>query len=73
MYKRQAYHAGFVGKYYIEKLARIPVEVDIASEFRYRSPIIDDRTLTIVISQSGETSDTLAALKEAKRLSLIHI
>ncbi len=63
-----AYHAGFVGKYYIEKLARIPVEVDIASEFRYRSPIIDDRTLTIVISQSGETSDTLAALKEAKRL-----
>ena len=63
-----AYHAGFVGKYYIEKLARIPVEVDIASEFRYRSPIIDDRTLTIVVSQSGETSDTLAALKEAKRL-----
>jgi glucosamine--fructose-6-phosphate aminotransferase (isomerizing) len=63
-----AYHAAFVGKYYIEKLARIPVEVDIASEFRYRSPIIDDRTLTIVVSQSGETSDTLAALKEAKRL-----
>ena len=63
-----AYHAGFVGKYYIEKLARIPVEVDIASEFRYRSPIIDDRTLTIVVSQSGETSDTLAALKESKRL-----
>ena len=63
-----AYHAGFVGKYYIEKLARIPVEVDIASEFRYRSPIIDESTLTIVISQSGETSDTLAALKEAKRL-----
>ncbi len=63
-----AYHAGLVGKYYIEKLVRIPVEVDIASEFRYRSPIIDDRTLTIVISQSGETSDTLAALKESKRL-----
>lgn len=63
-----AYHAGVVGKYYIEKLARIPVEVDIASEFRYRGPIIDDRTLTIVVSQSGETSDTLAALKEAKRL-----
>ena len=62
------YHAGFVGKYYIEKLARIPVEVDIASEFRYRSPILDESTLTIVISQSGETSDTLAALKEAKRL-----
>ena len=63
-----AYHAGFVGKYYIEKLARIPVEVDIASEFRYRSPILDESTLTSVISQSGETSDTLAALKEAKRL-----
>lgn len=63
-----AYHAGFVGKYYIEKLARIPVEVDIASEFRYGSPIIDDQTLTIVVSQSGETSDTLAALKESKRL-----
>ncbi len=63
-----AYHAGLVGKYYIEKLVRIPVEVDIASEFRYRSPIIDERTLTIVVSQSGETSDTLAALKESKRL-----
>jgi len=63
-----AYHAGVVGKYYIEKLARIPVEVDIASEFRYRNPIIDDRTLVIVLSQSGETSDTLAALKESKRL-----
>ncbi len=63
-----AYHAGLVGKYYIEKLARIPVECDIASEFRYRQPIIDDQTLTIVVSQSGETSDTLAALKEAKRL-----
>ena len=63
-----AYHAGLVGKYYIENLARIPVEVDIASEFRYRRPIIDDSTLTIVVSQSGETIDTLAALKEAKRL-----
>ena len=63
-----AYHAGLVGKYYIEKLVRIPVEVDIASEFRYREPIIDDRTLMIVVSQSGETSDTLAALKEGKRL-----
>lgn len=63
-----AYHAGVVGKYYIEKMARIPVEVDIASEFRYRNPIIDDRTLVIVLSQSGETSDTLAALKESKRL-----
>ena len=63
-----AYHAGLVGKYYIEKMARIPVECDIASEFRYRSPIVDEHTLTIVISQSGETIDTLAALKEAKRL-----
>ena len=63
-----AYHAGLVGKYYIEKLARIPVEIDIACEFRYRDPIIDEHTLTIVISQSGETSDTLAALKESKRL-----
>jgi glucosamine--fructose-6-phosphate aminotransferase (isomerizing) len=63
-----AYNAALVGKYYIEKLVRVPVEVDIASEFRYRSPIIDDRTLTIVVSQSGETSDTLAALKESKRL-----
>ena len=62
-----AYHAGIVGKYYIEKMARIPVEVDIASEFRYRDPIIDDSCLCIVISQSGETSDTLEALKEAKR------
>ena len=63
-----AYHAGMVGKYYFEQLARIPVEVDIASEFRYRSPIIDSNCLTIIISQSGETSDTLAALKEARRL-----
>lgn len=61
-----AYHAGVVGKYVIEKLARIPVEVDIASEFRYRDPIIDEKTLMIVISQSGETADTLAALREAK-------
>ena len=63
-----AYHAGIVGKYYLEKLAKIPVEVDIASEFRYRSPLVDENTLALVISQSGETSDTLAALKEAKRL-----
>lgn len=61
-----AYHAGIVGKYVIERLARIPVEVDIASEFRYRNPIIDNKTLMIVISQSGETADTLAALREAK-------
>ncbi|MBB5335738.1 glutamine--fructose-6-phosphate transaminase (isomerizing) [Pectinatus brassicae] len=63
-----AYHAGLVGKYYIEKLARIPVELDIASEFRYRNPIVDEHTLVIIVSQSGETSDTLAALKETKRL-----
>lgn len=63
-----AYHAGIVGKYYLENLASIPVEVDIASEFRYRNPLVDANCLTIVISQSGETIDTLAALKEAKRL-----
>ena len=62
-----AYHAGLVGKYYIEKLARVLVEVDVASEFRYREPIVDEHTLLIVVSQSGETSDTLAALKESKR------
>ncbi len=63
-----AYHAGLLAKYFIEKLARIPVEVDIASEYRYRNPLTDSKTLCIVISQSGETIDTLAALKEAKRL-----
>ena len=62
-----AYHAGMVGKYVIEKLARIPVETDVASEYRYRSPIITKDTLVIVVSQSGETADTLAALREAKR------
>lgn len=61
-----AYHAGVIGKYVIEKFTRIPVEVDIASEFRYRNPIMDDKTLLIVLSQSGETADTLAALREAK-------
>lgn len=60
-----AYHAGLVGKYVIERLARIPVEVDLASEFRYRDPVLDRRKLVIVISQSGETADTLAALREA--------
>lgn len=63
-----AYHAGLVGKFYIEKLVRKLVEVDLASEFRYRAPIVDENTLVIVISQSGETLDTLAALKEAKEL-----
>ena len=62
-----AYHAGLVGKTVIESLARIPVETDVASEYRYRSPIITPETLVIVVSQSGETADTLAALREAKR------
>ena len=62
-----AYHAGLIGKTVIEKLAGISVEVDIASDFRYREPFVDDRTLFIAISQSGETLDTLAALREAKR------
>lgn len=62
-----AYHAGMVGKYIIEELARIPVEVEVASEFRYRNPIIDPGQLAIVISQSGETADTLAAMREAKK------
>lgn len=62
-----AYHAGLVGKYIIEKFAKIPVEVDVASEFRYRDPFVDENTLFIAISQSGETLDTLAALREAKR------
>ena len=62
-----AYHAGLVGRYAIEKFAKIPVEVDVASEFRYRDPFVDEKTLFIAISQSGETLDTLAALREAKR------
>jgi glucosamine--fructose-6-phosphate aminotransferase (isomerizing) len=61
-----SWHAALVGKFYIEGYCRIPVEVDIASEFRYRNPVIDDSTLVMVISQSGETADTLAALREAK-------
>lgn len=61
-----AYHAGLIGKYAIEKMARIPVEIDVASEFRYRDPVIDEKTLFIAISQSGETLDTLAALREAR-------
>ncbi len=63
-----AYHVGVVGKYVIEQLARIPVEVDIASEFRYRYPLVDEKTLTIIISQSGETADTLEAMREAKKM-----
>ncbi|MDQ4123871.1 MAG: glutamine--fructose-6-phosphate transaminase (isomerizing) [Acidobacteriota bacterium] len=62
-----SWHAGLAGKYMIEQLARVPVEVDYASEFRYRSPVLDENTLLIVISQSGETADTIAALREAKQ------
>lgn len=62
-----AYHAGIVGQYVIEKLARVSVRVELASEFRYRDPILDPDGLVIVISQSGETADTLAALREAKQ------
>jgi len=62
-----AYHAGLVGKSVIESLARIPVETDVASEYRYRNPILTPDTLVIVVSQSGETADTLAAMREAQR------
>ena len=62
-----AYYAGLVGEYLIEQLARIPVEVDVASEYRYRNPLVSGDTLAIVISQSGETIDTLEALREAKK------
>ena len=60
-----SWHAGLAGKYMIEQLARIPVDVDYASEFRYRDPVIDENSLLVVISQSGETADTIAALREA--------
>lgn len=62
-----AYHAGVVGKYVIERLAGIPVEVDVASEFRYREPLVGEKNLVIIISQSGETIDTLFAMREAKK------
>ncbi len=73
-----AYHVGMVGKYVIERLTRIPVEVEVASEFRYHDPIVNKNDLTIVISQSGETADTFAALKEAKEknskiLSIVNV
>ena len=61
-----AYHTGVTAKYVFEKLARIPVEVDLASEFRYRDPILPENTLVVIVSQSGETADTLAALRLAK-------
>ncbi|MBI1967944.1 MAG: glutamine--fructose-6-phosphate transaminase (isomerizing) [Gemmatimonadetes bacterium] len=62
-----SWHAALIGEYMMEELARIPTEVEYASEFRYRNPIVDERTLVVGISQSGETADTLAALREAKR------
>jgi len=62
-----SWHAGLVGKFLIEELAQLPVEVDYGSEYRYRNPVIDDRSLAVVITQSGETADTLAALREARR------
>ena len=62
-----SWHAALIGEYMMEELARIPSEVEYASEFRYRNPIVDERTLVVGISQSGETADTLAALREAKR------
>ncbi|MBQ7737232.1 MAG: glutamine--fructose-6-phosphate transaminase (isomerizing) [Oscillospiraceae bacterium] len=73
-----AYHAGMVGRYLIESLCRVNVEVDVASELRYRDPIIDDQTLLIAVSQSGETADTIAAIKEgknrgAKVLSIVNV
>jgi glucosamine--fructose-6-phosphate aminotransferase (isomerizing) len=61
-----SWHSGLIGEYLLEELARIPTEVEYASEFRYRNPVVDNRTLVIGISQSGETADTLAAIREAK-------
>ena len=73
-----SYHVGVVAKYAFEKLLKIPLEVDVASEFRYRDPILDEHTLVIIISQSGETADTLAALRMAKKsgarvLSIVNV
>ena len=73
-----SYHAALIGKFLIEGLARIPVEVDLGSEFRYRDPLISDTDLAVAVSQSGETADTLAALREAKRrgsriLSIVNV
>ena len=65
-----AYHVGVTGKYVIEKLTRIPVEVDLASEFRYRNPILEENSMVIIISQSGETADSLAALRKAQELGV---
>jgi len=68
-----SWHAALTGKFLIEGHCRIPVEIDIASEFRYRNPVIDSRTLVMVISQSGETADTLAALREAQKLGALNL
>ncbi|MDD2581475.1 MAG: glutamine--fructose-6-phosphate transaminase (isomerizing) [Desulfuromonadaceae bacterium] len=68
-----SWHSALLGKFYIEGLCRIPVEVDFASEFRYRNPVVDENTLAIVISQSGETADTLAALREAKSRGAVNM
>ncbi len=73
-----AYHAGLVGQRVIEQVAKIPVEIDVASEYRYRDPFVDDKTLFIAVSQSGETADTLEALREAKKkgahvLSIVNV
>jgi glutamine---fructose-6-phosphate transaminase (isomerizing) len=63
-----SYHAGLIARYWLESLAKIPCQIEVASEFRYRNPVLSADTLIVTISQSGETADTLAALKEAKRL-----
>ena len=73
-----SYHAGLIAKYWLEDLARVPTDVDFASEFRYRSPVIADDTLAILISQSGETADTLAALRyfkeqKVKTLAIVNV
>src|SRR3990172_203485 len=62
-----SWHAALAGKFMVERLARLPVEVDYGSEYRYRDPIIDEHTLTVVVSQSGETADSIAAQREARR------
>ena len=68
-----SWHAGLIGEYLFEELARIPCEVEYASEFRYRNPVVDETTLVIALSQSGETADTLAAVREAKRRGAVAI
>ncbi|MGR9086573.1 MAG: glutamine--fructose-6-phosphate transaminase (isomerizing) [Gammaproteobacteria bacterium] len=67
-----SYHAGFVARYWFERLARVPCQIEVASEFRYRNPVLEPDTLIVTISQSGETADTLAALQEAKRMGAKH-